>query len=187
MSNPLEAVWNTFKTLIDNEPKSPLHIMEAGDCWKYYTVLEEFIRYEEVGLNTSSDDEILEMLRDAIRICESQSKRLSTFMLQEGIPLPDVTSAKPKSDPKEVPLGVKLSDDEISNGIAFKVVTLMQLCGKGQADAVRSDVGMIWLEFYSEFTTFGATLKTLMRKRGWLKVPPYYYPPGYPEKGYQGK
>ncbi|WP_078543507.1 DUF3231 family protein [Litchfieldia alkalitelluris] len=180
MSNPFEAVWNTLKTLIDDEPKSPLHIIEAGDLWTYYTALEEFIRYEEVGLNTSTDDEILEMLTDAIRVCEAQSQKISAFMVKEGIPLPDVTSAKPKSDPKEVPLGVKLTDDEIANGIAFKIVTLMQLCGKGQADAIRNDVGVLWLELYGEFVSFGATLKTLMRKRGWIKVPPYYYPPGTP-------
>ncbi|WP_252244958.1 hypothetical protein [Cytobacillus oceanisediminis] len=27
---------------------------------------------------------------------------------------------------------------------------------------------------------FGASLKDLMRKRSWIKVPPYYYPPGSP-------
>jgi hypothetical protein len=26
----------------------------------------------------------------------------------------------------------------------------------------------------------GFKLKTIMRKRGWIKVPPYYYPPGMP-------
>jgi hypothetical protein len=28
--------------------------------------------------------------------------------------------------------------------------------------------------------TFGATLKELVKRRGWLKVPPYYYAPGTP-------
>ncbi|WP_254788767.1 hypothetical protein [Virgibacillus salinus] len=64
MSNPFEAVWNTLKTSMDNmnEPKSPLNIVEAGDCWKYLTIMEEFIRYEESGLNTTADDEVKEML-----------------------------------------------------------------------------------------------------------------------------
>ncbi|MFE8700165.1 DUF3231 family protein [Cytobacillus sp. FJAT-54145] len=180
MGNPFEAIFNHFKVKLDVEDKAPLHVIEVGDCWTYVGILEEFIRYEEIGLNTSTDDEIIEMLNDAIKLCESQVKRLSTFLRNEGIPLPDVTSAKPKSNPNEVPLGVKLTDDEISNGVAFKMVNLMQLCGKGQADAIRADVAMMWLEFFSEIVTFGSTLKTLMRKRGWLKVPPYYYPPGIP-------
>ncbi|SFJ90890.1 Protein of unknown function [Halobacillus dabanensis] len=182
MPNPFEAVWNTLKTTIDNtdEPKSPLHVIEVGDCWKYLSLVEEFTRYEEVGLNTTTDDEVKEMLKDAIQLCESQIKRLSQFMKQEGIPLPEVTSSKPNSKPNEVPLGVKLTDDELANGVAFKLVTCMTQNAKAQADAIRSDLAILWLNFYSEWVEFGTTLKVLMRKRGWLKVPPYYYPPGGP-------
>lgn len=182
MSNPFEAAWNTLKLTIDNtdEPKSPLNVIEVGDCWKYLTMVEEFIRYEEIGLNTTTDDEIREMLTDVVQVCESHVKKLSQFMKQEGIPLPDVTSAKPNSNSKEIPLGVKLTDDEIANGIAFKLVQSSLACAKGQSDAVRTDIGVLWLQFYSEWISFGTTLKTLMRKRGWIKVPPYYYPPGSP-------
>lgn len=182
MTNPFEAVLSTLKVAIDstNEPKNPMHVIEVGDCWKYVTTVEEFIRYEETALNTSTDDEIIEMVTDAMKLCESQVKRLSEFMRNEGITLPDVTSAKPKSEAKDVPLGVKLTDDEIANGIMAKVVIGLTLCAKGQADAIRDDVGKIWLEFYLEWTTYGTTLKHLARKRGWLKVPPYYYPPGSP-------
>ncbi|WP_223703036.1 DUF3231 family protein [Sutcliffiella deserti] len=182
MPNPIEAVWNILKTAVDNtdEPRTPLHIIEVGDCWTYLTMMEEFIRYEEVGLNTTTDDEVLEMLTDIVRLCESQVKKISAFMKEEGVPLPDVTSSKPESNSKEIPLGVKLTDDEITNGIAFKLVICMQACAKGQANSVRNDVGILWFGFYSEWVTFGTTLKTLMRKRGWLKVPPYYYPPGSP-------
>lgn len=182
MSNPFEVIWNTLKISVDttNEPKSPLHIIEAGDCWTYLTLMEEFIRYEEVGLNTTTDDEVKEMLTDIVRICEAQVRKLSAFMKNEGIPIPDVTSAKPKSDPNDIPLGVKLTDNELANGIAFKVVTCLQACSKGQADSIRNDVGLLWLQYYLEWATFGTTFKTLMRKRGWLKVPPYYYPPGGP-------
>jgi hypothetical protein len=184
VANPFEAVWNTLKLTIDNtnEPKTPLHIVEAGDCWKYVTLMEEFIRYEEIGLNTTTDDEVKEILTDIVRLCESQIEKVTSFMKKEGIPLPDVTSAKPESQPNSVPLGVKLTDDEIMNGMAFKLVTCMLACASGQANSVRSDVGLIWFGFYIEWTNFGTTLKTLMRKRGWLKVPPYYYPPGLPEK-----
>lgn len=182
MGNPVEAIWNLLKTKLDNEEKSPLHVLEVGGCWTYLAILEEFIRYEEVGLNTTTDDEVKEMLVDAIKLCESQVKTLSQFMRQEGVPLPDVTSAKPQSDPNQIPLGVKLTDDEIANGVAFKMVTLLTQCGKGQADAVRNDVAIMWFRFYIDIMTFGTTLKTLMKKRGWLKVPPYYYPPGMPKQ-----
>lgn len=40
-------------------------------------------------------------------------------------------------------------------------------------------VGVMWFAFQSEQVSFGATLKNLMRKRGWIKVPPLYYPPEF--------
>jgi hypothetical protein len=182
MPNPFELIWNTLKISIDNtdEPKSPLHIIEVGDCWKYLVMLEEFLRYDEMALNTTTDDEVREMITDVLRACESQVEKLSQFMKNEGIPLPDVSSTKPISNSKDIPLGVKLTDDEIANGLAFKVITSLQACALGQADSIRNDVGMMWLGFFSDWVMFGTTIKTLMRKRGWIKVPPYYYPPGLP-------
>ena len=184
MPNPLEAIFNMLRISFDNtnEPKSPLHVIEVGDLWKYLTLVEEFIRYDEMSLNTTTDDELREMLTDVVKVCEAQVKRLSKFMKNEGIPLPDVTSSKPNSNPKDIPLGVKLTDDEIANGVAFKLVICSQACATGQVDAVRNDVGLMWTEFFLEWTAIGATVKTLMRKRGWLKVPPYYYAPGSPQR-----
>ena len=103
-------------------------------------------------------------------------------MAQEGIPMPTTSASKPKSNPNEIPLGAKMTDDEIANGIVFKMVTLLQVCAKSQSDAIRVDVGLMWLEFYAECVTFGTTAKTLMKQRGWIRVPPYYYPPGNPTK-----
>ncbi|KAF0818201.1 hypothetical protein KIS4809_3003 [Bacillus sp. ZZV12-4809] len=184
MANPLEAIFNMLRVALDNtnEPKSPLHVLEVGDIWSYLTLVEEFLRYEEIGFNTTTDDEVIEMLNDVVKICESQVKKISAFMRKEGIPLPDTASAKPHTSPNEVPLGVKLTDDEITNGVAFKLVTCSTACAKGQSDSVRNDVGNMWTEFFLEWTVFGGTLKTLMKKRGWLKVPPYYYAPGTPNK-----
>ncbi|MFD2446578.1 DUF3231 family protein [Bacillus sp. CGMCC 1.16607] len=181
MPNPFETVWNTLMTLVENEPKQPLHVGEVMTIWTYLTVLNEAIRYEEVGLNTTIDNELKELLVDAKKLCESQSQRLSSFMQKEGIPLPPSQQKKPVSDPNEIPLGAKLTDDEIANGVSLKVATAGVECAIGNSQSIRIDVGLIWTEFYTEMLTFGATTKRLLQKRGWLKVPPYYTPSGLPE------
>jgi len=73
MPNPLEAIFNMLRISFDNtnEPKSPLHVIEVGDLWKYVTPIEEFIRYEEMSLNTTTDDEVREMLTDVVKVCET--------------------------------------------------------------------------------------------------------------------
>lgn len=182
MPNIFEAVINSLKVATDYDTKHPLHTGEVTDCWLYYTSLKEFLRFEEAGLNTTNDDEVIEMLKDAHKLCSSQVELLENFMIQEGIPLPELPSPKPDSSNKDVPLGVKSTDDEITNGVSIKVAAAIIKSAAGQAQSVRQDFGQMMLRFHLEMVTFGSTLKRLMSKRGWLRVPPYYNPPGSPEK-----
>jgi hypothetical protein len=55
--------------------------------------------------------------------------------------------SKTKIKFKDIPLGVKLTDEEIANDVAFKLVVCLQACGKGQADSIGNDVGGCGLEF----------------------------------------
>lgn len=181
MPNVFESLFHSFKTTVDNEPKPPLHTGEVSTLWVYYTAIKEFIRYEEIGLNTSEDHELKEMLTDALKMCESQAKRLETFLIKEGVPLPSLPAQKPKTEINAIPLGVKLNDDELANGVSMKLVIALTNSAAGQAQAVRTDVGALWLEFYLEMVSFGSTLKVLMRKRGWIRIPPYFIPPGIPK------
>lgn len=77
-------------------------------------------------------------------------------------------------------MGVKLTDDEIANALSVKVVANYMMCATGAVQSVRNDVGLMFTKFQAEKLKFGASLKTLMRKRGWIKIPPYYVPSGLP-------
>ncbi|PLT34071.1 DUF3231 family protein [Bacillus sp. V5-8f] len=181
MSNIFEALFHTIRSVMDEEPQSRLHTGEVTICWLYYTSMCEALQYEQDALNMTTDDEVIEMLRDAIKTCGSQVKRLEQFLTAEGVPLPTMPASKPKSDPEEVPLGVKLTNNEIANGVSAKIAYMNVQCANAQSQSVRTDVGFMFLEFQAELLTFGATLKPLMKKREWLRVPPYYYAPGAPE------
>lgn len=181
MPNVIEALISLLKPQVDEESKVPLHVGEVMALWTYQALLDEAAVYEEVALNTTEDHDLRGSVKDAIEMCIGQSNRLRDFLRSEGVPLPPVTEPKPASDPTMVPLGAKLTDNEIANGISVKVVSAITLCASGAAQSVRNDVGALWLRFQSEQMLFGVTLKQLMKKRGWLKIPPYYRPPGAPQ------
>jgi len=113
---------------------------------------------------------------------KSQKERMIAFMLSEGVPIPPLSESKPKSNPSDVPLGVKLTDDELANSLNIKMVILITYCANAIIQSARNDVTLIWMEYLQEYMAFGATLKELVKRRGWLKVPPYYYAPGAPIK-----
>ncbi|WP_245799146.1 DUF3231 family protein [Virgibacillus siamensis] len=182
MPNPFEAAIKLLKTMVDDEPKPPLHVGETYYCWLYTATMNEAQNYMLTALNTTTDDELLKVLKKSSEQCKSQAKQMEDFLKKEGAPIPTVAESKPNSNPKDVPLGVKLTDGEIANGISVKTAYAVSLSATAAAQAIRTDVSIIFSEFLAEKSLFGAEMKVLMRKRGWIKVPPYYYPPGMPQK-----
>ncbi|QCR31909.1 DUF3231 family protein [Lysinibacillus sp. SGAir0095] len=176
-----EALINVFHSLFDEENKHLLHVGEVMSCWTYLTVLEESVALEQLAINTTEDKELNDLLHKTLDVCSSQAARLKVFLQQEGIPLPPASEPKPFSDPRAIPLGAKMTDTEISNLVGVKLAAGVSLCASGAAQSVRNDVGLMFFEFQTELMRYGAILKSIMKKRGWLKVPPYYFPPGNPK------
>ncbi len=180
MTSIFEAVTDVMKSFIDDEPKPPLHIGEAMVCWTYLTMLEEEIANVQIGLNTTTDTELIDALNASMDLAKAQAQELRNFMLHEGVPLPPVSEIKPISEPNSIPMGVKLTDNEIANALSIKVVANFMTCATGAVESVRNDVGMMFVKFQAEKLKFGSSLKTLIRKRWWIKIPPYYIPNGLP-------
>ncbi|RXJ04276.1 DUF3231 family protein [Anaerobacillus alkaliphilus] len=178
MPNYLESIMAAVKTIIDDEQQPTLNILEAGHCWLYYGVLREAVAFEQAGMNTTDDDELKGILKDAEKMCLAQAQELEDFMRKEGVPLPPVSEFKPMSNSSEIPPGVKLTDDEISNGVAMKMIALSNAASMAASQCVRTDLGTLWVKDLNEALAYGMTLKTKMRKRGWAKIPPSYSPPG---------
>ena len=176
----LEALKSVVQSFIDEEPKSPLHLGEAMSCWTYLTLAAETQVQTEVGINSTTDPELRKALHEAVTMFKTQKERLTKFMRSEGVPSSPLSESKPNSDPNSVPLGVKLTDIELANSLKKKVGMAISNCATSASQSLRSDVSLIWAEFLQELITFLTTFKSLMRKRGWLKVPPLYYPSGSP-------
>ncbi|MDO7786548.1 DUF3231 family protein [Desulforamulus aquiferis] len=181
MTTIMEAAKGILSTYVDDEPKSPIHVGEVMNLWTYHTVLTEINRFVEMSLNTTRDDELVVALKNSYNDCRGHIQEVESLFRDEGIPLPPTSEKKPHSNPEDVPLGVKMTDDEIANGISVKQVSTLTLCATGLAQSIRSDIGEMWLRFLTDRVKFGAYFMPLLRKRGWIKVPPSYYPPGAPQ------
>lgn len=176
-----EALWKILNSLFDEEPKPPLHVGEVMACWTYLTILEESVVLEQLAINSTNDTELISIVNKTIGGASSQVRRLKDFMQREGIVLPSASEPKPVSNPNAVPLGAKMTENEIANFVSVKIASAVTLCGSAIAQTIRNDVALMFFEFQVEAMQYGTILKSIMRKRGWLKVPPYYLPPGLPQ------
>ncbi|QOR67966.1 DUF3231 family protein [Cytobacillus suaedae] len=181
MTNIFETVKDFLQMNLDNEPKNPLHVGEVMSCWMYLTLMDEATIYIQIGLNSTNDDEVRQLLKDSLKQCETHGKRFKELMKTEGIHLPPTSEERPQSDPNSVPLGAKLTDEEIMNGLSMKTVTSVLHCASAASQSIRTDLAAAFTHCMLEKMKFGSTLREQMRKRGWIKVPPYYYPPGAPK------
>lgn len=180
MQNIFKAAFDYLITAYDSEPKPPAHLGEAMGCWLYFTALAEEVPVIEASLNTTTDEELIDLLKKSKNLGEHQLNTLKGFMINEGIPLSQVSESKPKSDPNSVPLGTKMTNEEIANFLSAKIATNIVMCATNTSQSIRNDIGLMWARFQAEKMILGMEVKLVMRKRSWIKYPPSYIPPGAP-------
>ncbi|MDQ0252720.1 hypothetical protein J2S74_000092 [Evansella vedderi] len=180
MTSPIEAITNVLKTFVDEEPKPALHVGEVMDLWATMTAFHEAQALYQIGLNMTVDTDLKHALEKALQGSTADTQRILTFMKDEGIPIPTSQGEKTKSNPNEVPEGVRLTDEEIANLISVKVASSITFCAQAMSQTIRSDVGILFIQMMVNLMNYAASLKSLMKSRGWLKEPPRYHPPGSP-------
>lgn len=178
MVNILETVMDALKSMVVQDEEQPLHVGEVMSCWIYLAGLELAKVSVQAGINTTTDNELKTILEEDMKLGNSQRERLYDFMIKEGITLPPAPEELPKSEPNGIPNGVKLTDDVIANELSLKIISLIMRAAGAASESIRTDVGVLFIQFQTEKLAFATRLKHLMRKRGWIKVPPFYVPPG---------
>ncbi|MFF2448080.1 DUF3231 family protein [Neobacillus sp. NPDC058068] len=181
MTNLLEAIKDYLAPLVDGEPKKPLHVGEVNNLWLLLTLLEEGLAVYQLGLNTTTDKQLIHALTNGQEESIKTIEQIRNFFIKEGVSMPPISEPKPKSNPNSVPLGVKYTDSELANLISAKLAAEITLLGQALAMSIRTDVGQTFFQIQFEMIKYGTSLKKMMQDRGWLKTPPYYYPPGGPE------
>jgi hypothetical protein len=182
LTNAFESITALFKNIVDSEPEPPLHVGEVMSLWTALTAFQESRALYQAALNTTTDPELKHALENALEGSTRDYNRLKNFLIKEGVPLPSINEDKPKSNPLDVPQGVKLTDDEIANLIGVKVASSITFCAQAMSQSIRTDVGLTFFHVQIELMKYASVLKNLMKKRGWLKSPPSYLPPGIPNR-----
>ncbi|MEN1968565.1 DUF3231 family protein [Lentibacillus sp. N15] len=168
---------SVIESLTDNH-KNPLHVGETMACWTYLNFVSGIIGYMEVAIHMTTDSELKKQLQNALQVPLSHKKELSQFMRKEGVSLPDMPEHKPESNPNDVPLGAKLTDNEIANTININFVVAADMCAGAASQSLRTDVAIMFLRYQIDKLSLGLKFKDLMQQKGWLKIPPFYHPPG---------
>lgn len=147
--NIMKVLSDAVKPFLDDE-KPPLNVGEVMNLWFYYAATEQTMRGEQVSYNIVRDHDLKEMLKEVLNDIHGPIlKELTEFLTAEGVQLPEKNSGKPIGEFQNIPEGSKLTDEEVANLLSFNIVQ-----------------GIIY--------ACSISLRDLLMKRGWLKVPPHY-------------
>src|SRR5699024_3957410 len=108
----------------------------------------------------------------------SHKNELSELMRLEGIPLSDASSTNPESNPEAIPLGAKFTDSEIINTLNINFVIVSDMYATDVSQSLRTEISHLLRKVHTGKLALGLKANEIMRSKGWLKVPPAYYPPG---------
>jgi hypothetical protein len=176
--NILELVKDVLKSYsqVDN---TPLHVGEVMNLWTMLTATENFLNCEQVTLNKVQDTELKAKMNDLINNYHKPViEQIKQILLNEGVELPQEPVEKPQIESMDIPPGTKMTDEELANLVVFNLVWAIKFCSRGLVEAIRADVGNLFVQLIIQKSAFAATLKDLMAQKGWLKMPPSYKIPG---------
>ncbi|MGO4273324.1 DUF3231 family protein [Paenibacillus sp. TAF58] len=172
--NIMEVLTDAIKPFLDGD-KPPLNVGEVMNLWFYLTATEQTMRGEQVSFNIVEDPELKEKLKEVINDVHGPIfAELTEFLKAEGVPLQEASPEKPIGDFRNIPVGSKLSDEEIASLLSFNIVLGINYACRGMTESVRPDVAAMFARFQMKKFTYAITLKDVLMKKGWLKAPPYF-------------
>lgn len=145
--------------------------------WASYVGVSESRAICQMMANHTTDKDLRETIEHFVdEVEEPMMKRLAEFMVGEGMALPPTTGDRPQSNESAIPPGARMTDLEVANLLVVKLEGMLTICHTAMLQSVRSDVAQMFYAFQSHLLAQGATLKGVMRRRGWLRLPPAFHP-----------
>lgn len=156
------------------EAVSP-HVGEVMSLWTYYAAAEALRAALRIAGNHTNDKELSQALAGTVTdILNPQIDKLTAVMKREGVPFPTQPAEVATTAERDIPPGVKLTEMTIANRLVAGLEGLMVTANAGLMQALRDDLGLLFLQIHSQLIAQAQIVKKLMRRRGWLQVPPPY-------------
>lgn len=172
--NIFDVIHDNFEPFLVSE-KRPLNILEAANLWFFLALSDTTMRNEEIAYNLAQDKELKDQLKEAkVSVHQPIFREIQQFLITENVTLPKGTPPKPMADFPSIPEAARLNDEEIANLMSFNLLLGITYATRGLTESIRADVGLIFFKIIVRKTLFGASVKKLMDKRGWLREPPMY-------------
>ena len=160
--------------LSGNPKEEPLHYGEVFAIWTNLIVNNGLIAAYQTFYNHAGDEDLKQLLEECIRSMEEESKQIEKILKVNSVGLPPAPPARADARLKDIPVGARFNDPEISAALAMDSAAGLVACSKVMGESIREDIAMLYGQFHTAKAQIGAKILRLNKEKGWLVPPPLH-------------
>ena len=164
----------TLGILSGNPKDEPIHYGEVFDVWAFSMKAKGCVSIYRAYNFHAGDKDLKEILGDLINQAELEAKECDTILTSNGIaPSPDLP-ARPEAKLTEIPVGARITDQEIAALIAADTAASLVACSQIMGKSIREDVGALFGKYHLTKAALGLKILQMTKAKGWLVPPPLH-------------
>ncbi|TSB48178.1 DUF3231 family protein [Alkalicoccobacillus porphyridii] len=161
--------------LSGNPKEEPMHYGEVFSTWNFVMMSNKAIAEAQVLLNHAGDSDLKKLLKESIELGQSEVKKVSELLLENGVAVPPSAPEPPKVDVNDIPVGAKLADPDIAISASEKIAAGLVTCSGIMGQSIREDIAMMFGQFHTSKAALGAKYLNLIKEKGWMIPPPLHF------------
>ncbi|REJ11025.1 DUF3231 family protein [Halobacillus trueperi] len=160
--------------LSGNQQQEPLHYGEVFSLWSYLSVAKGDSASYQTMYNHAGDKELKRLLEELVQGIKQETQEIEEVLKINGVVLPPSPPERSVADAKDIPVGARLNDPEISAAISLNISQGLVACSQAIGQSTREDVAMLFGKFHMNKVQAGAKALRLNKEKGWLVLPPLH-------------
>jgi hypothetical protein len=158
----------------ENSKNEPMHYGEVIGSWAFIGANKGLISGYEAFINHAGDDDLIELLEEAVGLMRIEKEELEKLLLDNGIVPPPSLPERPKAKAEEIPFGARFTDPEISAKVSLDTGKGLVACSEMLGQCLREDIALLFEKYHTEKVSFGLKLLRLKKEKGWVIPPPLH-------------
>ncbi|WP_144939617.1 DUF3231 family protein [Paenibacillus sp. 32O-W] len=158
--------------LSGNPKEEPLHYGEIYDVWSFSMKAKGCSSVYRAYSFHAGDKDLKAILNDLIGQAELEAKECDAILTNNDIVPSPALPERPETKLADIPMGARISDQEIAALIAADNAASMVACSQIMGKSIREDIGALFAKYHATKTALGLRLLEMNKAKGWLVPPP---------------
>lgn len=171
----LMSAGRTIMGVLSGNPQNePMHYGEVFSVWSYLSTTQGLLAGYQTFINHTGDKDLRKFIEDITENMKNEIQQVENLLKTNGIALPPSPPERPVANIESIPPGARFNDPEIAASVSKDIAAGLVSCSQTIGQSIREDIAMMFGQFHTAKTQYGARLLRINKEKGWLIPPPLH-------------